>query len=123
MSRKPLLASRKGFALITAIFVMVILAMFGVLIARYVAVGSVSSSENYVSAQALYAAESAARMKILCEDGGGGFSVACSAFNPEIQRVPTAQILATAGTFRTLRVSAERNGIHREIEVKYRLIP
>ncbi|MEN8256680.1 MAG: hypothetical protein ABFS09_02345 [Thermodesulfobacteriota bacterium] len=70
MFRKPL-ENQDGIGLIAAIFIIVVVAMFGVLIARYTMVSSQSSAEDYLWSQALYAAESAAQLRILESDGGG----------------------------------------------------
>lgn len=66
------LRNNQGIGLITAIFVIVVVGMFGVLIARYAMVSSVASVEDYLWAQALYSAQSAAQSAILLDDGGGG---------------------------------------------------
>jgi len=65
------LKNEQGIGLITALFVIVIVGMFGSLIARYAVMSSVSSAEEYHWAQALYSAQSAAQLSILYDDGGG----------------------------------------------------
>ena len=65
------LANRRGIALITAVFAIVILALFGLLIARYTVTTQMSSAEDYLWAQSLYSAESTMRLNILGDDGGG----------------------------------------------------
>ena len=100
--------------LIAAIFIVVIAGMFGSLIARYASVGNLGSAEDFASAQALYAAQSAAMVKILYNDGGGagvhnltsvaGFSV--SAIN------------ITSGVRASAEKQIEKNKIHREIVMR-----
>ena len=63
--------NNRGIGLITVIFVIVIMSMFGLLIARFVTIGSTISIEDYLWAQAIYSAESAAQLQILCNDVGG----------------------------------------------------
>ena len=65
------LANRRGIALITAIFAIVILALFGLLITRYTVTTQTSSAEDYLWAQSLYSAESVMRLNILSRDNGG----------------------------------------------------
>ncbi|OGQ94087.1 MAG: hypothetical protein A2521_05460 [Deltaproteobacteria bacterium RIFOXYD12_FULL_57_12] len=125
-SFSTLLSNRAGFGLITAMFVVVVLGMIGLLIARYVAISSTAATEDYLAAQALYAAESAAQLKIMCYDGGGTFGgvANCAPFNPLISSFTTTATqddFATAANFKTLAVAAQRQEIYREIEVKYRL--
>ncbi|MBU0675381.1 MAG: hypothetical protein KJ950_12115 [Proteobacteria bacterium] len=75
MSPKPLKISQtdnqQGFGLIAALFMIVILAMFGSLAARYLATTTITSTDDYLWAKSLYAAESAANRRILYHDGGG----------------------------------------------------
>ncbi|EKD40169.1 MAG: hypothetical protein ACD_75C00153G0005 [uncultured bacterium] len=65
------LANHHGIALITAIFAIVILALFGLLITRYTVTTQTSSAEDYLWAQSLYSAESVMRLNILSRDNGG----------------------------------------------------
>jgi len=125
-------AEQAGFGLVTAIFVIVILALFGILAARYVTLTSISASEDYLAAQALYSAESAARLKIMCFDKGGGppfygAGNTCKSFNPTISMLTTSGTYSTAGTYSTtgtyrrIIVTADwQQEISREIEVNYR---
>ncbi|MDA8164689.1 MAG: hypothetical protein M0017_06635 [Desulfobacteraceae bacterium] len=119
------LQSQKGFGLMAAVFVITVLAAFGVLIARYVSTGTVASAEDYVWAQSLYAADSAARLRMLAEDGGGGLTA--SSFTPPqvgscaTQEVaPTTQFNTATGTG-TVEVRAGAGGVSRTIVVNYRL--
>lgn len=116
---------QNGFSLIAALFVIVIVALFGTLISRLIAINSVSSSEDYLSAQALYSAESAARLKIMCEDGGGiyGGGSTCKSYYPTIGGLSTSGTYTVAATeYMSLQVIADWNStINREIEVKYKL--
>lgn len=63
--------NQDGFGLVAALFAVIILAMFGVLAARYLFTTAISSAEDYLWAQALYGAEAAAHRQILAHDGGG----------------------------------------------------
>ncbi len=116
---------QQGFSLIAALFVIVILALFGTLISRLVAINSIASSDDYLSAQALYSAESAARLKIMCADNGGtyGGGSTCRSYYPTIGRLSTSGTYAVAATgYISLQVVADWNGkITREIEIKYKL--
>lgn len=69
---KRILCNQNGIGLITAIFVIVVVGMFGVLISRFAMVSSVASAEDYYWAQALYSAQSSAQMTILYDDRVGG---------------------------------------------------
>ncbi len=114
-----LLRNQQGIGLVAAVFVIVVLGLFGTLLARYTATGSRAAAEDYVWAQALYAAESAARLRILNHDGGGNW--AGFAF-PAINNCQTASDLdsfAGPGTPARLRVRASRADIVREIEVNF----
>ena len=109
----------KGFGLITAIFVIVILAMFGVLIARYMATDNVASAQDYLWTQAIYSAESAARLRILNHDGGGNWV----AFTfPTISNFTTHAPIDNFGGVNNpsiISVRATRANITREIEIKF----
>lgn len=111
------LRSESGIGLITAIFVIVIVGMFGTLIARYATLSSVSSAESYLWAQALYSAQSAAQVAILYDDGGGTGS--------ENLSMVSGFATTTQPIFSGVRAEAQRsiNGtmIHREIEVRVSL--
>lgn len=66
------LTNRRGIGLITAVFAIVILSLFGLLLTRYTVTTQMSSAEDYIWAQALYSAESVMRLNILSRDNGGG---------------------------------------------------
>src|SRR5574340_1263817 len=83
------LQSQKGFGLMAAVFVIVVLAAFGVLIARYASTGAVASAEDYVWAQSLYAADSAARLRMLSRDNGGNWGGGAFTF-PQVGSCTTA---------------------------------
>jgi hypothetical protein len=114
------LASQRGFGLVAALFVVVIMGLFGVLAARYIFTTSISSAEDYLWAQTLYSTESTVHRQILYHDGGGsGLFVA-----PVIQNVTTtvrSDIFPGAGAPASLEVEGEAVvvGIIRIIEVKY----
>ncbi len=126
---KSPLVNDHGFGLIAAIFVIVILALFGLLTVRYVSTTSVASAEDYLWAQGLYAAESAAQLKILCRDNGGtwGGGANCAAGtypDPTVAEFSTTAIndnFGGVGNPSLLRIMANINNlnINREIEVKY----
>ena len=71
MKYRNILNNQNGFGLLAAVFVVVIVAMFGALLIRYTQSGAAASAEDYLWAQALYTAESAAQLQILDNDGGG----------------------------------------------------
>jgi hypothetical protein len=119
------LANHRGIALITAVFAIVILALFGLLITRYTVTTQTSSAEDYLWAQALYSAESVMRLNILSRDKGGGIikptDVQGFDFTPSgrvsdtftAANIPaTIQVQATHGT-----------GVSRTVEAKYLLSP
>lgn len=114
------LGNNRGFGLVAALFAVVILALFGVLIARNVATTTVASAEDYLWAQALYSAESTAHLMILYHDVGGGF---VGAPNPVIQDVTSTVTDGWGGVGNpsTLSVRGEIVGtdISRTVEVKY----
>lgn len=111
-----------GFGLIAALFVVVFLALFGVLAARYVATSSLASSEDYLWTQVLYAAEATAHRAILFHDGGGGGAFVA----PVVQNVTTVvnvDNFVAAGTPATVQItgSVPVMNIRRVIQVKYLL--
>ncbi|MBU0482349.1 MAG: hypothetical protein KKG47_14750 [Proteobacteria bacterium] len=115
-----ILRDQKGIGLVAAMFAVVILALFGVLIARNIATTTVASADDYRWAQALYSAEATGHLTILYHDGGGGFGAAP---NPVVQNV-TSTIIENwggAGNPSTLSVQGSITGttISRTIEVKY----
>lgn len=114
---QKILKNERGIGLITSIFVIVIVGMFGTLIARYATLSSVSSAESYLWAQALYSAQSAAQITVLYDDGGGMGSESLTT----VSGFTTNTLPIVSG----VRAEAERsvNGtmIHREIEVRVSL--
>lgn len=120
MYRKSLsqpVRNERGIGLITAVFVIVIVAMFGTLIARYTTISAVSSAESYHWAQALYSAQSAAQIAVLYDDGGGtgGENLAVvSGFT-----VSTTNIVS--GVRADAQKSVNNTMIHREVEVRVSL--
>lgn len=109
--------NEKGIGLITAIFVIVIVAMFGSLIARYLTISSVSSAEEYHWAQALYSAQSAAQVAIVFQDGGGsgGRNISnIGGFRVSIISLPN-------GVRGTARKQSNQSEIHRAVEVHFSL--
>jgi heme/copper-type cytochrome/quinol oxidase subunit 3 len=121
MFRKPL-ANQAGIGLIAAIFIVVVVAMFGVLIARYTMISSQSSAEDYLWAQALYAAESAAQLSILHADGGGGgWTWTAPTINTMATTVTGPTLVGGATTIYQIRSRAGRATVDRVIEVTFRL--
>ncbi len=127
MSRK-ILHNQDGIGLVAAIFLIVVVAMFGVLIARYTMISSQSSAEDYLWAQALYAAESGAKLRILEHDDGGnwvnwanptikGFNLSLSSIGVPLS--PPTDPTAIAGNIFDLTVRAEQASISRTMEVRY----
>jgi hypothetical protein len=126
MFRNPI-KNQEGIGLIAAIFLIVVVAMFGVLIARYTMISSQASAEDYLWSQALYSAESAAQLRILEDDDGGpagwrggppwdnpaiinGFDIDPTLLTPiQIETSPVYQITS----------QATRASITRTIEVRY----
>ena len=74
MFLKKLIHNEQGIGLVAVVFVIVILSLFGMLISRYTVTTSMSSAEDYLWAQALYAAESGLKLRILEADDGGNWA-------------------------------------------------
>lgn len=107
--------------LITAVFIIVVVGMFGVLIARYTVISSVASTEDYIWAQALYSAESTMRLNVLRHDGGGNLPGSVS---PAVGGTATNIItdsFTVPTTPATIRVRATRAQVSRTVEAKYLL--
>ena len=126
MSPEPLvpLANRRGFALITAVFAIVILALFGLLIARYTVTTQLSSAEDYLWAQSLYSAESVMRLNILGDDGGGGIAAPVTplvgGITTEFPAGGPAFAFTAPGTTVTIRVRGfHGTGVSRTVEANY----
>jgi len=116
------LPDQRGFGLVAALFAVVILALFGVLAARYIFTTSISSAEDYLWAQTLYSAESTAHRRILYHDNGasttGGFVA------PVVQNITTSVatdtfLSATAPAILAVQGFVPASNITRVIEVKY----
>ncbi|MCX5875364.1 MAG: hypothetical protein NT087_03510 [Deltaproteobacteria bacterium] len=125
------LANRRGIALITAVFAIVILALFGLLIARYTVTTQTSSAEDYLWAQALYSAESVMRLNILSRDNGGGLGKA-TVKPTNVQGFDFSPLGMVGGDFEgkaanepaTIQVQAKHGtGVSRTVEAKYLLSP
>jgi len=122
MFHKPVL-NQRGMGLIMAVFIIVVVAMFGVLIARYTTISSVTSAEDALWVQALYSAESTMRLNILRHDGGGNLSGAVA---PVVGGISTGILVDTftvPNQPATIQVRATRdvNGsaVSRTVEAKY----
>lgn len=110
--------------LITAVFIIVVVGMFGVLIARYTTISSVASAEDVIWAQAFYSAESTMRLNILRHDGGGAPPTWPLPVNPTVGGIATDIItdsFTTPVTPATIRVRATRAQVSRTVEAKYLL--
>jgi hypothetical protein len=129
-----LIINQRGMGLIAAVFIIVVVGMFGVLIARYTTISSVSSAEDYVWAQALYSAESTMRLNILSRDNGGGLGKATvkpTNFQGfDFRDDPISGDKRVSGDFdvkpanepATIRVQAKYGtGVSRTVEVRYLL--
>ena len=116
-----LLCNNRGFGLIAAVFVIVIMAMFGTLLVFYISTGKITSAEDYLWAQSLYSAESAAGLKLLYNDGGGTGAYP----DPEVAGFTTTatDLLAPAtdNTPEVIRGTATKSGLNisRTVELKY----
>lgn len=119
------LANRRGIGLITAVFAIVILALFGLLITRYTVTTQMSSAEDYLWAQSLYSAESVMRLNILRNDVGGALPAKPALVNPVVSQIPTIIVsddFTAVNTPATIRVRATHGtGVSREVEAKYLL--
>ncbi|MBU0728105.1 MAG: hypothetical protein KKE17_13745 [Proteobacteria bacterium] len=123
-----LFRNNRGMGLIAVIFVVVVVSLFGLVITRHVSTDSISSGEDYVWAQGLYSAESAAQLKILCYDGGGIWAGACGGFTfPIVNGYTTTTgvppIDSPGGVNNPSIINVRANypnlGLSREIEIKY----
>lgn len=115
------LTNRRGIGLITAVFAIVILSLFGLLLTRYTVTTQLSSAEDYIWAQALYSAESTMRLNILRNDAGGNFP---GVPIPQVGQIPTQVIPPTVfngvGNPSTIRVQAiHGTGVSRTVEANY----
>lgn len=121
------LANRRGIGLITAVFAIVILALFGLLIARYTVTTQMSSAEDYIWAESLYSAESVMRLNILRNDGGGkagGVTPLPALLHPTVAQILTTIVsdtFTTANAPATIRVQAQQGTVSRMVEAKYLL--
>ena len=118
------LANRRGIALITAVFAIVILALFGLLITRYTVTSQMSSAEDYIWAQSLYSAESTMRLNILGDDNGGGIAAPVTPTVGEVKTEFPADgpsfAFSGSGTNVTIRVRGYHDiGVSRTVEAKY----
>ncbi len=119
-----IIGNQKGFGLIVAIFIIVVLGMFGTLIAKFTTIGTTEAAEEYLWAQALYSAESAAQLRILAHDGGGNGAWDGTANSLTIERF---KMTAPKDTFTALNTSAilviqaTKINVSRRIEEKYLL--
>lgn len=123
-SKRPsLIRNNRGLGLLTAIFAMVILSIFGLLLTRYITTSQISSAEDYIWGQTLYAAESTAQLIILYEDGGGSGAFTPPIVNDITTTNLTAPPIDLGGGAKVIRVEATRagTGISRTIEVKFAL--
>jgi heme/copper-type cytochrome/quinol oxidase subunit 3 len=123
MFRNPI-KNQEGIGLIAAIFLIVVVAMFGVLIARYTMISSQASAEDYLWSQALYSAESAAQLRILEDDDGGpaGWTWAADpTINTFTTTVSAPSLVGSSTTIYEIQSQATRASITRTIEIRYKL--
>ncbi|VAW39796.1 hypothetical protein MNBD_DELTA03-1703 [hydrothermal vent metagenome] len=114
--------NQKGFGLIVAIFIIVILGMFGTLIAKFTIMGSTESAEEYLWAQALYSAESAVQLRILTHDGGHGWDGSANSLTIEkFKMTAPKDTFTNPNISATLVVQATRVNVSRRIEEKFLL--
>ncbi|MBV5341335.1 MAG: hypothetical protein J0665_17575 [Deltaproteobacteria bacterium] len=122
MFHDPLL-NQRGMGLIMAVFIIVVVAMFGVLIARYSTISSVTSAEDILWAQALYSAESTIRLNILHHDGGGNLSGSVEPMVGGLSTDILADTYADSTQPATIKVLATRvvneSAVSRTLEAKY----
>jgi len=115
---------QNGAGLVVAVFVIVIMGMFGTLIVRYAATGASMATDEYLWAQAMYAAESAAQLRILYHDrgntGGPAFPLTVEGFSIPTPIIDTFD-LNDRNKPASLKLKATRIGVSREIELKYKL--
>jgi len=117
-------SAERGFALVVALFAIVVMAVFGLLIARYTTTTQAVSAEDYLWAQALHSAESVVSLNILYRDGGGGLSAPPSPSVHEISTHIEADTFVAANTPAIIRVRADHaTGVSRTVEAKYLLAP
>lgn len=110
--------------LITAVFIVVVVGMFGVLIARYTTISSVASAEDYLWAQALCSAEATMRLNILRHDGGGNLAAAVTPTVGGIATTLLADTFTTPDKPATIQVRATHGiQVSRTVEAKYLLMP
>ncbi len=117
-----LLNNQKGIGLITAIFTIVILAFFALLVVRYTTTSQISSAEDYIWAQGLYSVEAAAKLQILHTDNGGNW--AGGFVFPAVSGIPTQTVGTNPpenlGGGSRIRVQTNHpTNITRTIEVKF----
>lgn len=112
--------NERGAGLMVAVFVIVILGLFGTLLARFASIGATMAVEEYLWAQALYSAESAIKLKVLKNDQTG---TAGSSFPTVIENftITGTDGFTARGTAAAIKVKVTRLEVSREIELKYRL--
>jgi hypothetical protein len=113
-------SNQKGIGLIAAIFVIVILALFGLLIARYTMTTAISSAEDYLWAKTYYAVESGIRLRMLEDDGGGNWAGWTG--YPLVDGTAITEISASLqpiGQPSSIRAQGSQNDIVRELTVKF----
>ena len=120
MFRNPL-QNNDGIGLIAALFIIVMIGMFGVLLARYTSISSQASADDYLWSQALYAAESGARRAILADDQGGGGGPLPTPQVAGFTLSVTGPTTLTPSTICQINVRATKATVSREIEIRYKL--
>jgi len=113
-------SNQNGIGLIAALFVIVILALFGLLIARYTMTAAISSSEDYLWTKTYYGVESGIRLRMLEDDGGGNWAGWTG--YPLVDGTTITEIsssLQPIGQPSSIRAQGIQNDIVRELTVKY----
>lgn len=113
-------SNQRGIGLIAALFVIVILSLFGLLIARYTMTTSISSAEDYLWAKTYYAVESGIRIRMLEDDGGGNWA-GWSGY-PLVDGATITEISSSfqpTGQPSSIQAQGSQNDIVRELTVKY----
>ncbi|HIJ91726.1 MAG: hypothetical protein OEV91_06675 [Desulfobulbaceae bacterium] len=110
--------NESGIGLIVALFLIVIVGLFGTLIARYAMIGATAAAEDYLWTQALYSAESAVQLRLLTHDGGNGpaFPLVIQGFGVP---APDPDSYSGRGIPATMRVRATRLNVRRTVEIKF----
>ena len=109
----------RGIGLITAIFIIVVVASFGLLLSRFVITHSTASAEDYLWAQALYSADSIIKLRLLQEDNASLAVTDSSIMGYTTTQTPDP--LTALSNPGVLEVVAEQGLVSRTVQVNYTL--